>query len=192
MPILSTSKYSRLVEKHNGAIVRWTALPLPYLPRRLKAVQKEAMYRLGDFWLKKFGARHFHPRAYREYGSKKQEVYQKRKGVSKGFVNLGAAKHTVIAGSIVPLFRTGRLKRAFLYSALAMKATGAGRRMKTTMTWPSLPRYTYYKKPVHLWKKNPRKAPLVHDKVKELTEMSPREEQRLAKEAQVIFARLMG
>ena len=154
---------TQVVERWNGTQVRLTGIPLPELPARMGWAAQEALTAAILYWRKRYAPGHFTVRAYDKYGHE-PGLYEER----------AKSKRTQVHGGRVrPLYRSGNLRRGFLFGAVRVKATGRKGSLKATAVWNGLPRYTYYHRPVD--------RKLKHDKVAELTVTTREEEADLAK-----------
>lgn len=181
--VISRSGRGAFVQRQSGQRVRYTGIPIPELGRELVDITKEAM-RLAIFdHHRKHGPRHFTVRAYDHYAGLEHDVYEERKGVRDKQGNPRPTRRVQVHGGRVrPLHRSGDLRQKFLFGNMQVKATGRVN-LKVTATFHGLPRYTYYY--------NPSRPQNVHDKVAELTVMSPQEEEEMARNVQRHANRLL-
>lgn len=167
---------SAVVERRRGALIRFTGLPLPKLPARLKAVQHTALVDLAYSWRGKDAKRHFTVHAYRLYGNREAGVYEPRKGRrdrNGRKVSVERLGIEVYGGMVVPLKRSGRLRQRILEGRFQTKPTGGGARVKVKATWPGLPRYVYAY--------NPSNPALRYRKAQELTILNEMEVEELGR-----------
>lgn len=170
--------------------VRFTGLPLPALPAKLKEAQQEAMTDLAFYWRREHGPRHFHIRAFSAYGGREPRVYEKRKYMEKldqAYGNTahleGAARARFFRGG-APLMKTGELKSRFLNGAMETRPTGARSNVKVRVVFRGLPKHTFYTKT--------RSGAQSHDKVRELTIMNEQDQTDLARRYQNQIAPLIN
>lgn len=159
----------------HGRNIRYVGLPLPKLPAVLKEAQIEGLMRCAHIWLKRTAPGHFDMAAYTKYGGREENVFEWRTKSSRRFTGKYGVPGQIKLGRnfVDPMVWTGNLRRAFLTGGMTLRGGTSGGAVVVKVSWPALPRYTYYTKYGKLSKEGPRMY-------RELTIMTEGEEKDLA------------
>jgi len=128
-----------VIEKRGGTTIRYTGVPLPKLPVKLRKESQAMLIELGSWWRSNILPQHFEVGAYRRYGGREPNVYERRspwrgRGLTRS--NIGRKK---------PLTQSGTLRRKALTGPVQFRASGSAGGSKVRIVFRGLPRYVFYR-----------------------------------------------